>query len=98
MAGKDIDDGRTFCERFEGDIATIREFCKGLEYQIQFGDQRMLETLEREGASFLQLARGCLGREKRMNSMRGPAPTTWEKGTGNTMFYRTRPRAEDVDT
>ena len=53
MAGKDIDDGRTFCEHLEGDIATIREFCKGLEYQIQFSDQRMLETLEREGASFL---------------------------------------------
>ena len=98
MAGKDIDNGRTFCEHFEGNIATIREFCKGLEYQIQFGNQWMLETLEREGASFLWLARGCLGREKHMNSMRGPAPTTWEKGTGNMMFYRTRPCAEDVDT
>jgi len=97
MTGTGVDDNGTFRERFEGDIATIREFCKGLEYQIQFGDQRMLDTLEREGASFLRLARGCLGRERRMNSMRGPAPTTWEKGASNAMFYRTRPRVEDVD-
>ena len=53
MAAKDVDNGDIFRERFEGNIATIREFCKGLEYQIQFGDQRMLETLEREGALFL---------------------------------------------
>jgi hypothetical protein len=74
IARMGIDDGSTFRERFEGDIATIREFCKGLEYQIQFGNQRMLDTLECEGVSFLQLARGCLGRERQMNSMRGPAP------------------------
>ena len=98
MARKDIDDSHTFCEHFEGDIATIWEFCKGLEYQIQFSDQWMLETLEHEGVSFLQLVRGCLGREKCMNSMRGPAPTTWEKGTGNMTFYRTRPHAKDIDT
>ena len=53
MAGKDIDDSCTFCEHFEGDIVTIQEFCKGLEYLIQFSDQQMLETLECEGASFL---------------------------------------------
>ena len=52
MAGKDIDDSCTFCEHFEGDIVTIQEFHKGLEYQIQFSDQQMLETLECEGVSF----------------------------------------------
>ena len=98
MAGKDIDNSCTFHEHFEGDIVTIQEFCRGLEYQIQFSDQQMLETLECEGASFLWLVRGCLGRGKCMNSMRGPALMTWEKGTGNMMFYRTRPCTKDIDT
>ena len=58
----------------------------------------MLDTLEYKGASFLQLARCCLGKEKQMNSMRGPAPKTWEKGASNAIFYRMRPHVEDVDT
>ena len=98
MAGIGVDNGGTFWEHFKGDIATIWEFCQGLEYQIQFGDQHMLDTLECEGALFLWLTRCCLGKEKQMNSMRGPAPMTWEKGASNMMFYRTRPCVEDVDT
>src|ERR1700720_1640901 len=48
-------DQRSFCERFSNHINTIQDFCNGLEYQLKFEDNRMLETLEREGASFLRL-------------------------------------------
>jgi NAD(P)H-hydrate repair Nnr-like enzyme with NAD(P)H-hydrate epimerase domain len=34
MTGTGVNDSGTFRERFEGAIATIREFCKGLVYQI----------------------------------------------------------------
>jgi hypothetical protein len=79
-------------------IKTIRDFCDGLDYQIQFDDRRMLETLERDGAAFLRLAKTCLGRERRMNMTRGSSPTTWEQGGGSAMWYRTRPRHKDVGT
>jgi hypothetical protein len=49
--------------RLQAHICTIREFCNGLEYQVQFGDPRLLEELEREGAGFLALARRCLQSE-----------------------------------
>lgn len=48
-----IHDGRTFEEVMEGDIDLILKFAKGLKYQVQFRDQQMLNTLKREGASFL---------------------------------------------
>jgi hypothetical protein len=91
-------DGSTHHERLTDTITTIRDFCDGLEYQLQFEDQRMLETLEREGASFLRLVKACLTWERRMNTTRGSSPTTWEQGTSNVMWYRTRPHCEDVDT
>jgi hypothetical protein len=34
MTGTGVNDSGTFQERFEGAIATIREFYKGLEYQM----------------------------------------------------------------
>ncbi|KAJ6586198.1 hypothetical protein B0H19DRAFT_925748, partial [Mycena capillaripes] len=76
----------------------IRDFADGLEYQRQFQDSRMLDTLEREGASFLRLADNCLSRERRVNSTRSTAPSTWERSTSNAMFYRTRPVLSDRDT
>ena len=42
----------------------------------------MLNTLEREGAGLLRLARACMyGKEEEVavNAGRGEAPTTWEK-------------------
>jgi hypothetical protein len=50
--------GSTFREQCM-EIETIRNFCDGLEYQLQFEDRRMLETVQREGSSFLRLARNC---------------------------------------
>ncbi|KAJ6602810.1 hypothetical protein DFH09DRAFT_1270635 [Mycena vulgaris] len=88
-------DRRTFVEAMDENIDLIVEFAKGLKFQRQFRDQRMLQALEREGASFLRLARACLGKEKRLTSTRGPAPSTWDKSAGSAMFYRARPAASD---
>ncbi|KAG1830000.1 hypothetical protein EV424DRAFT_1292985, partial [Suillus variegatus] len=55
-------------ERFEAHIRNLREFCDGLQYQIQFNDHRMLNAVEREGASFIRLMENCLDRERRENS------------------------------
>ncbi|KAF9475444.1 hypothetical protein BDN70DRAFT_883709 [Pholiota conissans] len=52
--------------RMEAHIKNLREFCDGLEYQLQFNDYRMLEMLEREGGSFLGLVEDCLQKEGRM--------------------------------
>ena len=81
-------------EEMRGNIQILRDFCDGLEYQIQFEDLHFLETLEREGARFFKLARNCLSREKRSNSSRVASPTTWERSTANAMFYRSRPLRE----
>lgn len=91
-------EGGTYHERMVTTIKTIRDFCDGLEYQLQFDDKRMLETLERDGAAFLRLAKACLSRERRMNTTRGSSPTTWEQGGASAMWYRTRPRSEDIGT
>ncbi|KAJ7934879.1 hypothetical protein B0H13DRAFT_2481333, partial [Mycena leptocephala] len=84
-------DQRTFVEAMDEEIDVILEFAKGLRFQRQFRDQRMLQALQREGASFLRLARACLGKEKRLRSTRGAAPSTWDRSAGSAMFYRARP-------
>ncbi|KAG1727236.1 hypothetical protein EDB19DRAFT_1750776 [Suillus lakei] len=53
-------DTRTFQERMLTHVKNIRDFCDGLEYQIQFNDYRMLTVLEHNGSSFLHLADNCL--------------------------------------
>jgi hypothetical protein len=78
---------KTCKEEMENNIRLIRDFCNGLEYQVQYQDPRFLKTLEREGARFLRLARDCLSREKRLNSSRAASPVTWESSTSNTLFY-----------
>jgi hypothetical protein len=89
---------RSFSERLDDDINLIRDFLDGLEYQREFRDHRMLESLERNGAGFFCLARNCLDRERRLNSSRASSPTTWEQTTANTMYYRARPRSADKNT
>ena len=89
---------RTFNEHLDDNISLIRNFLDGLEYQRQFGDHCMLETLERNGAGFFHLARNCLDREHRQNSSRASSPTMWEQATANAMYYWTRPRSADQDT
>ncbi|KAF9266416.1 hypothetical protein L218DRAFT_996593 [Marasmius fiardii PR-910] len=55
-----------FQARMRQHIRNLREFCNGLEYQVQFNDFRMLEQLENEGGSFLRLVHDCLQREGRL--------------------------------
>ena len=90
----------TYCETMKSHVDTIRDFCDGLEYQIQFEDQRFLDTLEKEGARFLRLMENCLSRERRSNSTRPGSigPATWEQSTANAMFYRTRPIVSERHT
>ncbi|KAG1719720.1 hypothetical protein EDB19DRAFT_1782086 [Suillus lakei] len=73
-------DTRTFQERMLTHVKNIRDFCDGLEYQIQSNDYRMLTVLERNGSSFLRLADNCLSRERRENSSRSGAQQPGKKG------------------
>lgn len=52
--------------RMQAHIRNLREFCDGLEYQLQFNDYRMLDVLEQEGGSFLALVADCLSKEGRL--------------------------------
>jgi hypothetical protein len=88
----------TFLEAMDENIDVIEEFVKGLKYQRQFRDQRMLESLEREGASFMRMARACLEKERRLRSTRGATPSTWDKSFGSAMFYRARLTRSDENT
>ncbi|KAH6909230.1 hypothetical protein BKA70DRAFT_1400160 [Coprinopsis sp. MPI-PUGE-AT-0042] len=56
-------------QRMRCHIANIRDFCDGLEYQLQFNDTRMLEVVEREGQAFLKLVTDCLQKENRLVSV-----------------------------
>jgi hypothetical protein len=54
-------------EKFEAmtaEIDLISEFVKDLKHQVQFRDQLMLSTLQREGAAFFRLAKACMEKEK----------------------------------
>jgi hypothetical protein len=59
--------------RMSAYIKNLREFCDGLEYQLQFNDYRMLNVLEREGSSFLSLVEDCLRKEGRLVTVECPA-------------------------
>ncbi len=91
-------DGHTFEEIMNDDINLIFKFAKGLQYQVQFRDQRMLSGLKREGAGFFRFARACLEKERVMNSTRGRNVSTWDKSTSSAMFYRAMPTAGDEGT
>jgi hypothetical protein len=93
-----LGNGLTCRERLLAHIRTLQDFCSGLEYQLQFNDPRMLDSLEKGGAGMLRLAQSCLSRERRFNSTRGDSPTTWEKETSAALFYRSRPRQADSHT
>lgn len=90
--------GHTFEETIGDEIDLILNFAKGLQHQVQYRDQRMLNTLQREGASFLRLARACMEKERRTNSTRSSTVATWEKSTSSAMFYRARPTVVDQRT
>jgi hypothetical protein len=84
VASTRIGKGRTFEERFKDHIQTLRDFCDGLEYQVQFNDHRMLETLEREGGSFFKFARECLMQER---AARTASEEAEGRGMANSRYF-----------
>jgi hypothetical protein len=50
----------------------------------------MLQALECEGASFLQLVRACMSKERKKTGGK-----TWDKSVGSAMFYHMRPALSD---
>jgi hypothetical protein len=91
-------EGLTFEEAMNEDIRTIGDFLERLRCQVQFRDHHMLKLLEREGSSFLRLAKTCLGKERQMRTMRGSSPKTWQPETSTAIFYRSRPTRSDENT
>lgn len=67
---------KMYKEKMEHYIHLIRDFCDGLEYQIQFQDRRFLGTLEKDGSGFIKLAQNCRSQERRQNSSRAASPST----------------------
>ena len=57
-------------------VDLIAKFVQDLRYQVQFRDQRMLNTLEREGAGFLPLARACMYFEPNRTYQNGVVEST----------------------
>jgi hypothetical protein len=76
-------DGHTSEEAFIAHIDLIVDFTAGLKHQVQFHDQRLLYALQQEGAGFLQFAKACIEKKKRMNSTRSPMLPMWEKSTSS---------------
>ena len=74
-------DGCMFKEAVMDDIDLILDFTAGLKHQVQFFDQWLLNTLEQVGAYFLQFVKACMEKERRMNLMRAPTVSMWEKPT-----------------
>ena len=83
----------TFRERMSSAVDLLRDLADGLEFQVQFNDDRMLRTVEHDAAGALTLARQIQAKEKSFNSTRGAVPRTWDASTMNIMFYRPRPSA-----
>jgi len=52
-----------FQSRMRAHIKNLREFCNGLEYQLQFNDPRLLETIEHVGGPFFSYVEDCLRQE-----------------------------------
>lgn len=88
----------TFKEQLRARIRLLADLTEGLRHQEQFTDPRMLASLEREGASLFRLAENCLDRERRFNSTRVAAPATYEAGTANAMYWRSRPPRRDGES
>ncbi|KAJ3542994.1 hypothetical protein NM688_g5915 [Phlebia brevispora] len=78
----------TYHERMTATIALLRDLADGLEFQLQFYDNRLLEAVERDTAGAIRLARNIQQKERDANSMHA-SPKTWE--ASNVMYYHPRP-------
>ncbi len=80
--------------RMHAHIQNLREFCDGLEYQLQFHDFRMLDVLEREGGPFLALVADCLRKEGRLvptNQSAAPPPVSPNANSSHMMDHLPSP-------
>jgi len=76
--------------RMHAHIHNLREFCDGLEYQLQFHDFRMLDVLEREGGPFLALVADCLRKEGRLvttDQSAAPPPVSADANSSHMMDH-----------
>ncbi|KAF9007236.1 hypothetical protein BDQ17DRAFT_1238165 [Cyathus striatus] len=89
---------KTFVETMREYAQRMRDFADGLEYQIQFNDDRMLQTCEWEGALMLWLIEACLGKEKRLRARGGEQLSTWNRSTSTAMFWCARPACSDENS
>ncbi|KAJ3991775.1 hypothetical protein F5050DRAFT_1864500 [Lentinula boryana] len=85
-------------EEMKNLIQDLHSFADGLDYQIQFRDNRMLATVFCYGGSFLRMMEACLEKERRHNLNQGPPIATWDSGTASAMYYRTRPHCSEEGT
>lgn len=78
-------------EEMREHVDLTRDFADCFKYhcQIQFGDTKTLEVLEREGSKFLHLARCCL--EKNVSTPQTASSDTWEVLTTVAMRFRPSP-------
>lgn len=66
--------GKSVDQRLEELVQLFRDFADGADYQRQFRDARMLQTIERKFARGIRLAGQCLGKEQKRTM-----PATWEQ-------------------
>ncbi|KAJ7048676.1 hypothetical protein C8F01DRAFT_1276477 [Mycena amicta] len=86
----------TYEDQMRRKIEKLKRFTAGLEYQLQFRDQRMLDTLNKKDGGFMRVVDACLNKEDRANNNNRQAPRTWENA--DAMFYRPIPRVADRNT
>jgi hypothetical protein len=82
--------------RFEGDMQryanTLKKAAAILEYQIQFGEARALQHLDRQCRRAFDFFDELIQIERAENTQGATRPTTWGKNPA-TMFFYTRPPA-----
>ncbi|KAJ3741759.1 hypothetical protein DFH05DRAFT_1402718 [Lentinula detonsa] len=91
-------DNSTFRERMVMLTQNMHAFANGLNYNMQFRDERMLNSLYRYGGRFIRLMENCLEKERRQNSNVGAAPGMWDAGMASAMYYHSRPRRGEEGT
>ncbi|KAH8809504.1 hypothetical protein DL96DRAFT_1717031 [Flagelloscypha sp. PMI_526] len=88
--------GKEACQQhMQQRIAEMEKFLPILRHQVQFGDERVLESIEREGGSMFRFMEQVQDFQRRVDSTRVQGPRTWEAGASKTMFWKPMPTAGD---
>ena len=86
-----LTDQQTFQEEMWGLVTLFKDFLLGLQYQIQFNDQRPLASLHREAAGAIRFIGTCNEKERRQNNNHIETPCTVDPTLSSAMFWRLRP-------